>query len=132
MKKAIFTILTIALFLPNVFASEEGVLALSSFTIESRGIGESGPVLIRGEKNQNNEFASLTIEAFNRKYTMTEEDLKKIPPMPYNAIQLSFEHGYKETGGKTIYLIFHVGFSGGGITNKVLITFTEEGAVKIE
>ena len=119
------------LFLSNAFASEEGVLSFSSFFIKSEGIGESGSVVLSGEKNEENEITSLSIEAFGKEYQIPEEDLKNIPKLSYNGIQLSYEHGYKELGGKTIYISFHVGFNS-GITKKVLITLTEEGKFKIK
>ncbi len=128
----IILIISIILFLTShVFASQEGVLTLSDFTIQSKGIGESGPVKISGKQNDKNEFTELTIKAFGKVYNISKENLKKIPKKYYNGIQLSYEAGYKELGGKTIYIVFMSGFLS-GIREKTLITITEQGSVKVE
>ncbi|MCG2711414.1 MAG: hypothetical protein L6416_03710 [Candidatus Omnitrophica bacterium] len=131
MKKLILVILAIILLSSNVFASEEGVLKLSNFIIKSDGIGDSGAISVTGIKNQQNEFIDLKIAAFDKEYKILEEDLKKIPSASYNGIQLSYVEGYKEFGGKTIYIIFQRGFTS-GINKKVLITLSENGSVSIK
>lgn len=131
MKKALFLIISLMLFLPQAFASKEGVLRLDSITIKSEGIGESGPILITGKQNEQNKFTYLKIEAFGRTYEIAQEYLNKIPKFPYNGIQLSYEHGYKELGGKTIYIIFQMGFTSGTM-RQVLLSLSENGEVKIE
>jgi len=128
----IILIIVIILFLTSdVFASQEGVLTLSEFTIQSKGIGESGPVIISGKQNDKNEFTELTIKAFGKVYKLSEEDLKKIPEKYYNGIQLSYEAGYKELGGKTLYIVLMSGFLS-GIREKTLITITESDSVRVE
>lgn len=131
MEKIILLIVLMLLLTSNVFASQEGVLSLSSFSIESKGIGSSGPVSISGTKNDKNEFTLLTIKIFGKEYKISDEDLKKIPAKPYNGIQLSYEHGYKELGGRTIYIILQFGFTSGN-RDRTLITVTESGTVKVE
>ena len=131
MKKTIFTLFILALFVGKAFASQEGVLSFSSFLFKSEGIGESGHVVVSGEKNNKNEIVSLDIEAFGKKYKIPEEKLKDIPKLPFNGIRLSYDGGYKELGGKTIYISFQVGFTS-GVTEKVLITITENGKIEIE
>jgi len=113
------------------FASQEGVLDLSNFTVKSKGIGSSGPVLITGARNEQNEFVSLKIEAFGKEYNVSPEGLKKIPEGFYNGIQLSYEHGYKELGGRTIYIVLQMGFVS-KTDNRALITLSENGDIKIE
>jgi len=115
----------------SAFASQEGVLSLSSFTLQSEGIGESGPVSISGTTNDGNEFTALTVNVFGKEYKLSDEDLKKIPAKPYNGIQLSYEAGYKELGGKTLYIILQVGFTSGN-RDRTLITITESGSIQVE
>jgi len=43
---------------------------------------------------------------------------------------VSYDPGYKELGGKTIYLSLYVGFNS-GTTERVLITLTENGKIEI-
>jgi len=131
MKKIIFVLLILGLLVSNAYSSVEGVLSFSSFLFKSKGIGESGPVIVSGDKNNKNEIVFLNIEAFGKKYELTKKNLKSIPKLPYNGIQLSYEHGYKELGGKTIYVSFQVGFTS-GVTKKVLITITENGKIEIK
>ena len=131
MKKIIFVFLILSLFVSNAYSSEEGVLSFSSFIFKSKGIGESGPVIVSGEKNNKNEIVFLNIEAFGKKYELTKKNLKSIPKLPYNGIQLSYEHGYKELGGKTIYISFQLGFNS-GVKEKILIIITENGKIEIE
>jgi hypothetical protein len=131
MKILILIAVIIILLTSCVFASQEGVLPLDTFTIKSEGIGESGPVVISGTMNNKNLFTGLTIKAFGKEFKISEENLKKIPEKPYNGIQLSYETGYKELGGKTVYIILQFGFTS-GIKEKTLITVTEAGSVKIE
>ena len=99
-KKIIFSIFVFVIMQSIVFASEEGVLKLSDFTIKSKGIGNSGLVIVTGTKNDRNEFIDLKINAFGKEYKISEKNLTKIPPVSYNGIQLSYEEGYKELGGK--------------------------------
>ncbi|HUK99639.1 MAG TPA: hypothetical protein VLX29_02155 [Nitrospirota bacterium] len=126
----LFIILTILLLPSLVLASKEGVLALSSFTIESKGIGGSGPVKISGQKNQD-EITSLIIEAFGKEYKITDDNLKKIPKASYNGIQISYEEGYKQLGGRTIYIILQMGFTS-GIKKQMQISLTENNTVEVE
>lgn len=131
MKKLLFAFFVLILIQPIVHASEEGVLKLSDFTIKSNGIGNSGPVVITGSKNDQNEFTDLKINAFANEYKISDRDLAKIPPVSYNGIQLSYEEGYKELGGRTIYIIFQRGFTS-GINKKVLLSLAENGSVTIK
>ncbi|MBI4651824.1 hypothetical protein HY745_11185 [Candidatus Desantisbacteria bacterium] len=131
MKNILFVILSIFLLQSPVFASQEGVLQLSSFTIESKGIGSSGPVKISGDQNQQNEIVSLKIEAFGEEYKISNENLKKLPKILYNGIQISYEEGYKSLGGKTIYIVFQKGFTS-GIKEQTVLSLTENNTVKIE
>ena len=57
-------------FATAVGASQEGVLPLASFTVESPGIGESGPVVVSGRQNQTG-FEVLEVNAFGRTFKLT-------------------------------------------------------------
>ncbi len=81
MKKIILMCLISPLFLSDAFASREGVLELSAFSIESKGIGSSGPISISGKKNEKEEFVSLKVTAFGKEYEISNEDLKIIPKL---------------------------------------------------
>ena len=81
--------LLVLIFMQSIaFASEEGVLNLSSFAIKSEGIGGSGPVQVIGVANNERVVTSLKIEAFGKEYVFLQEELAKIPKGFYNGIQL--------------------------------------------
>ena len=110
-------------------ASEEGVLVLGSFHIESPGIGASGPVAISGTQGPKG-LRSLTVEAFGKKYALNAAQLKELSGILINNVQLSYEAGYKELGGRTIYIQFAQGFTSGIVTRK-LVVITAGGTVKV-
>jgi len=48
----------------SAFASKEGILAFSSFRLESAGIGSSGKIVIAGQQDEKSQITTLTISAF--------------------------------------------------------------------
>ncbi|MBU8902021.1 MAG: hypothetical protein KOO69_04725 [Victivallales bacterium] len=131
MKKIILSIFTIYAFTLTAFASKEGVVQLSDFSIQSKGIGDSGPIIIFGKKNTNNHFINFKISAFGNEYNLSGENLKKIPPKNYNGILLTYERGYKRLGGRVIYILLQFGFLS-GVKEKVLLTVRENGNITIQ
>jgi len=131
MKKVLLSVLASFLICSSALASQEGVLALQDFKIETRGIGESGPVIVTGKQDEKNQVTALKVEAFGKAFELKAADLEKIPKFPYNGIQLSFETGYKELGGRTIYVNLQFGFTSGN-KQRVLITIPENAAIKVE
>ena len=123
-------ILIAILFLQVVNASQEGVLPFSIFEIKSGGIGSSGPVTVNGMKNEKGNFITLSVKAFEKSIQIPQSILNQIPFNQQNGIQLSYEGGYKELGGKTIYLQLQVGFTS-GIRDLFIIVVREDGTVDI-
>jgi hypothetical protein len=128
-KKIKYTIIFIFLIAVESFSSQEGVLSFSKISFESEGIGTSGPVSVLC-KNNKNEIHYLEVNAFGKKYILSQRDLKKISKLPYNGIQLSYEQGYKELGGKTVYIVLVFGFKS-GTKEKIAITVVENGTIEI-
>ena len=91
-------------------ASKEGVLTWSSFSIDSPGIGSSGPVSISGKQDSTG-ATRITIKAFGRTYELGKAHLEKLKAMLINGMQLSYEEGYKELGGRTLYIQVSRGFT---------------------
>ena len=112
------------------FASQEGALKFSSFMIESKGIGESGPISVKGVVTELNKLESLSIRAFGKDYDVVKEELAKIPIAFYNGIQLSYEKGYQSLGGRQIYIILQTGFIS-GVNMRVLISLSENGDISV-
>jgi hypothetical protein len=118
------------LFLQAANASQEGVLPFSKFEIKSGGIGSSGPVTVTGKKNEKGNFITLSVQAFEKTIQIPQSILNQIPFKIQNGIQLSYEGGYKELGGKTIYLQLQVGFTSGS-RDLFIIVVKENGTVGI-
>jgi hypothetical protein len=110
-------------------ASQEGVLVFGLFKVESRGIGESGPVVLSGRQTPDG-FESLKVLAFGKTFIFTETQLKELHGALLNGLQLSYERGYAELGGRTLYLRFSKGFTS-GIVGARLVTIAESGTISI-
>ena len=127
--KTLFLILALNLYLQDALASQEGVLPFSEFRIVSAGIGESGSIAVSGKRNEG-VFSSIIVEAFGKVIKIPESVLLQIPANSHNGVQLSYEAGYKVTGGKTIYLKFVVGFIN-SVREALVLAISENGNVRI-
>jgi hypothetical protein len=112
------------------FASKEGVLALYTFHVESPGIGESGPVSVSGRQSKLG-IDFLIVKAFGKVFQLNREQLNSLQGGSLNGIQLTYEGGYKELGGRTIYLQFSKGFTN-GILHAIVFVLTEDGKINIK
>jgi len=110
------------------YASQEGILALSSFRIESAGIGSSGKVVVEGKQNEKSQIVSLKVSAFGKEYVVSKEKLAGLAELLANGIRISYEAGYAELGGRTIYIQLQMGFTS-STRKQVLITVIEDGKV---
>jgi hypothetical protein len=110
-------------------ASQEGVLTFGSFRIESPGIGNSGAVIVTGRQGAKG-VEGVHIEAFGKRFDLSRDQLQALQGAMLNGLQLSYEEGYKELGGRTLYLVFSQGFTSGVVLQRV-VTVTEDGAVKV-
>lgn len=97
-------------FVSPVYSSQEGTLILSEFKIESAGIGESGKIKLSGHQDHSG-FSRIEIEAFDKKYRLSDKQLKKLNGLLWNGVQLTYERGYEKLGGRTVYIRFSNGFS---------------------
>src|SRR4051812_14950202 len=95
-----------------VGASKEGILILRKFRVESAGLGESGRVVVSGTQG-NDGPESVRIDAFGRSYSLTPAHIRELRGLTANGIQLSYERGYPELGGRTVYILFSKGFTSG-------------------
>ncbi|RUL70505.1 hypothetical protein [Dyella choica] len=102
---------------------------MSSFEFTSEGVGESGNVTITG-KQGNGGISELTIMAFGKQFKLDGEQLDKVKGFAVNGLQLSYEAGYKELGGRTIYIVLSKGFTSGTIGKKFVVV-TESGTLSV-
>ena len=116
-------------FPPTLFSSKEGIMAWSDFSISSRGIGESGPVSVSGTQTPEG-IASLRVRAFGREVAAEPSQIMELRGFLANGMLLSYEAGYKELGGRTVYLIFFKGFTS-GVQSAMRVEINERGVLKI-
>jgi hypothetical protein len=110
--------------------SEEGILPWSTFSITSEGIGASGPVTVSGSQDKDG-LTALTVKAFDREMKVTDEQLKQVRGFAANGMQLSYEEGYEQTGGRTVYVKLLRGFVS-GVRDSRLLTVRDHGGVSVE
>jgi hypothetical protein len=111
-------------------ASQEGILSISSFQISSPGIGTSGPVTVLGQRSEIGKFKTVTVEAFKKKIQIPNDLLADIVATNTNGIQISFENGYAQLGGRTVYVTFQKGFTS-GIQSQTTLAVYESGKAEV-
>jgi hypothetical protein len=121
-------VVAVALVCGRVVASQEGAFAFRKFRFES--FDESGPVVVSGTQKDTG-IDTLRIDAFRRSFMLTPAQLKQLRGLIVNGVQLSGEGGYKELGGRTLYLILSMGFTS-GTTNAKLVSVNERGDIEIQ
>jgi hypothetical protein len=122
-------ILGVLLCAPRAFASEEGVLVWSSFSVHSAGIGSSGLIDVSGTYGGAG-VEQLVVKAFGKEYVLSSVQLRQLQGVHVNGMQMSYEAGYAELGGRSIYLVLSMGFTSGTRAAK-RITLNERGDITI-
>ncbi|MCR6663785.1 MAG: hypothetical protein NVV60_11755 [Luteimonas sp.] len=113
----------------DTFASREGILPISAFALESPGIGGSGPVKVSGAQSSDG-ISLLRVEAFGKQFTLRPEHLKELQGFGSNGVKITYEGGYVDLGGRTIYVIFSRGFTSGQVAQKY-VALSEDGSVSV-
>jgi hypothetical protein len=113
-----------------VCASQEGPLPISRFRLESDGIGQSGAIVIEGKQNDKAQIVELKVRAFGKEYAVPPEKLKVLAGLGANGIRISYESGYEELGGRTVYIQLQLGFTS-HTAESALITITESGKIEV-
>ncbi len=111
-------------------ASQEGILAFSSFRLESAGIGSSGKVVVEGNQDESRRIVALKVEAFGKIFDVPKEKLAGLSELPSNGVRISYEHGYTQLGGRTIYVELQMGFTS-GVRKQARVTIPESGAIEV-
>ncbi|MDK9712677.1 MAG: hypothetical protein OEL86_01000 [Sulfuritalea sp.] len=114
---------------PHLHASQEGALLVSEFAVSSPGIGSSGPVRVSGTQRSEG-IVSLRVQAFGREYVLPAALVAELQGFHANGLLFSYESGYKETGGRTVYLGFVRGFTTGVQASKH-VSVSESGEFKL-
>jgi hypothetical protein len=133
--KRVFVFLVGVVLLPFVSAqpaqaSKEGGLSLFSVKLDSPGMDESGPVHVEMKRSDEG-IKQLIVSAFGRTGAAPSQLLESIKEKRWlNGIQLSWEKGYRLTGGRTVYVSLTEGGSWGGVVVAV-IGFGEDGKFRV-
>jgi hypothetical protein len=114
----------------SAYASQEGTLPISSFRLESDGAGASGKITVEGKQNAKAQLIELKIKAFGKDYVVPAKKLGLLAELRANGIRISYESGYKELGGKTVYIQLQMGFTSHTLQT-ALITITENGEIEV-
>ena len=91
--------------------------------------GTSGPVRVSGTQRAEG-IASLRVQAFGREYVLPANLVAELQGFNANGLFVSYESGYKELGGRTVYLGFVRGFTS-GIQAAKHVAVSENGEFKL-
>jgi hypothetical protein len=111
-------------------ASQEGILSLGTFQLSSPGIGQSGPVIVSGAR-KGEEVTAFCVQAFEQTRCLSTEQLVQVVGTLVNGVQLSYAAGYRETGGRTVYVVLSRGFVSGRNEGKV-VSVSEFGPIEVK
>jgi hypothetical protein len=71
------------------------------------------------------------VQAFGQTKCLSKERLLQLGGTLVNGVQISYETGYRETGGRTVYVVLSKGFVSGRNEGKV-VSVSEFGQVGIQ
>jgi hypothetical protein len=130
MKTVIRTLVFIFLIISCCYASQEGIIQANEISFHSNGIQNSGPIHVQMNSGKSGAITSFSIFAFGKPYSLTNAELSKIPKNLYNGLNVTYERGYLDLGGQTLYIVLSSRFSG-ATRFETIITFTETLPVQI-
>ncbi len=114
----------------ETYGSQEGMLQWSSFSIDSEGIGSSGPVTVSG-KQERAGITAMTVRAFGHVYELAKGHLDRLKSMRVNGMQLSYDAGLKK-GGRTLYIQLSSGFFASGTKARKFVVINEGGDISVQ
>jgi hypothetical protein len=108
-------------------ASQEHTLPLTKFRLESVSQTDPGTIVVHGSQDQSGKFQELKVELMGQVVTVPASILQQIPTSS-NGVIISSEAGYKELGGRTVYITFLVTWSNARtIRERFVVTVQEDG-----
>lgn len=132
MKRLLFVSIATALLVASTSlrASQEAVVAFTNLHFESQGIGESESVIIDANQSHNG-VQRFSVRAFGKLHQLTDLQLKALGAGQYNSVQVNCEGGYRELGGRTIYIKISMAFNSGEVRSKTIV-IKEAGSVEVK
>jgi hypothetical protein len=123
-------LLSLALLLvsvPDGVANEEGPVVFQKFRVE--GVSPSfGPVVVSGTQGEKG-ITSLQIDAFNRSFIVSADQLKELHDLTINGLHISCAFGSPKTGN-IIYVVLSTGYTSGPTDSKY-VQVQEHGSIKV-
>src|SRR5690606_35530400 len=98
--------------------SQEGAEAIRSFDIET------SVAHVHGKQTQQG-VTEFRVDAFGKKFELSQDQLKELDRLIVNGIQVSSESGYPGIGGKTIYIRLLLGFTSGVVASRYVVVSEE-------
>lgn len=114
----------------STMASQEGILAMGELRVTSPGIDDSGQIVVTATRGPEG-FSALEVQAFGRVTRLTEGQLARLQGEFVNGVQLSYEAGYKELGGRTVYIVLSKVFTS-GLRETQTLSVNEQGTVTVD
>ena len=113
-----------------VSATSEVVVQLSRFQVESTDNTCSSAVRVTGVSGSSG-IERLEIDVFDKNYNLSGSQLKKLHNVHFNGVLLSCEGRKGGQGGRTLHVIFAVGFSAGSVLSSNVVDINDGGQVSI-
>jgi len=116
--------------LHDASADAEGRMQLSRILLDSPGLDNSGPVHMDATQSDRG-ITNMSMSAFGKTQTLTSSQLAALGGRVFNGAGLTYSRGYKNLGGRTVYLLLFHGFASAAKVVTV-ITFRELGDVRVD
>ena len=93
MKIPLTILIILTLSMSIAIASQEILLPISEFKMESSGLEDSGSIIVKGIKGANGNLNKVIVNAFDKTFEVSIEALESLPIKlePTNGIQLSYK-----------------------------------------
>ena len=105
-------------------------MTIGELRATSPGVGESGPVAVTATRGPHG-FSAVEVQAFGRVTKLTADQLAQLHGQFVNGMQLSYEGGYKELGGRTVYIELLSQDVISGAQESQRISVNEQGAARV-
>ena len=132
MKIPLTILIILTLSMSIAIASQEILLPISEFKMESSGLEDSGSIIVKGIKGANGNLNKVIVNAFDKTFEVSIEALESLPIKlePTNGIQLSYKKNSSHPGGRTLYVKF-LTTDGSEIKNAFMLIVSEDGNQEI-
>lgn len=123
------TLVALAAIPRHALADMEGRMPLTTFTLDSAGLDNSGPVRVEAKQSDRG-ITQLSVSAFGKQQSLRPAQIAALGGRTFNSIGLNYSRGYSNTGGRSVYVLLCQGFST-GVKVVAVVTVTEQGGVRV-